>query len=130
VSLKKVMVSGRLCVTRQPGFQVVNFSVASDEHYVNDDGKRRERTESHKVVIFGKVALTCNQYLKKSHQIYVEGRLIRREFENKIGWRQQRRTEIVASRVQFLGAASTDLETSESALDSLFSVEPNIPFQK
>jgi single stranded DNA-binding protein len=54
---------------------------------------------------FRKLAETCNQYLKKGRQVYVEGRLRTPEFEAKNNGGKRQRTEIVAARVQFLGAA-------------------------
>ena len=54
--------------------------------------------EPHRVVVVGKLALTCSEYLKKGRQFYVEGRIRTREFENKVDAREQRRTEIGASR--------------------------------
>lgn len=55
------------------------------------------------IVAFGKLAETCNQYLKKGRQAYVERRLRTREFEVKNNGGKGQRTEIIASRVQFLG---------------------------
>lgn len=55
-----------------------------------------------------KLAVTCNQYLKKGRQVYVEGRLRTREFEARNNGGKRQKTEIVASRVQFLGAPQTE----------------------
>jgi single-strand DNA-binding protein len=76
---------------------VVNLSVATDEAYADKDGKRQERVEWHRVVVIGKLGLSCHHYLKKGRQVYVEGRIRTREFENKVDGRKQRRTEIAAS---------------------------------
>jgi single-strand DNA-binding protein len=78
----------------------------TDESFTNKQGQKQERVEWHHFVAFGKLAETCNQYLKKGRQVYVEGRLRTREFEGKNNGGQRQRTEIVASRVQFLGAAA------------------------
>jgi single-strand DNA-binding protein len=86
------------------GQPVVNFAVATDEACVDKQGQKQERVEWHNVVAFGKLAETCNQYLKKGRQVYVEGRLRTREFEAKNNGGKRQRTEIVANRVQFLGA--------------------------
>jgi len=133
MSLNKVMVIGHLGqdpeVRYTPaGLPVVNFSVATDEQYVDNDGKRHERTEWHRVVVIGKVALTCNEYLKKGRQVFVEGRLHNREFETKNDGRKQRRTEIVANRVQFLGAPPAEKVDETGSDDSTFSVESEAPF--
>ncbi|HLW69057.1 MAG TPA: single-stranded DNA-binding protein [Candidatus Binataceae bacterium] len=134
MSLNKVMVIGHLGqdpeVRYTPaGLPVVNFSVATDEQYTDNDGKRHERTEWHRVVVIGKLALTCNEYLKKGRQVFVEGRLHNREFETRDDGRKQRRTEIVAIRVQFLGAPPAEkVEDCTVATDPVLSVESEIPF--
>lgn len=106
MSLNKALVIGRLGQDPEiryapTGLPVVNFSVATDEPYLDKEGKRQERTEWHRVVVIGKLALTCHQYLKKGRQIFAEGRLRTREWES--NGTNGRRTEIVAARVQFLG---------------------------
>src|SRR3984957_16617636 len=108
MSLNKALVIGRLGQDPEiryapTGLPVVNFSVATDEPYFDKEGKRKERTEWHTVVVIGKLALTCNEYLRKGRQVFVEGRLRNREFETKFDGRKQRRTEIIANRVHFLG---------------------------
>jgi single-strand DNA-binding protein len=118
MSLNRAMVIGRLGQNPEiryapTGLPIVNFSVATDEPYLDKEGKRQERTEWHRVVVIGKLALTCNEYLKKGRQVFVEGRLRNREFETKVDGRKRRRTEIIASRVQFLGAVP---ERSQEAL--------------
>jgi single-strand DNA-binding protein len=85
------------------GLPVVNFSLATDEPYLDKEGKCHERVTWHRIVVIGKLALTCNEYLKKGRQVFVEGRLRYREWESNPDVRKQYRTEIVASRVQFLG---------------------------
>jgi single-strand DNA-binding protein len=107
MSLNKVMVIGHLGQDPEirytpAGMPVVNLSVATDEVYRDKEGKRQERTEWHRVVVIGKMALTCREYLMKGRQIFVEGRLRTREWET--NGATGRRTEIVANRVQFLGA--------------------------
>jgi single-strand DNA-binding protein len=80
----------------------VGFSIATDETFTDKEGQKQERVEWHQIVAFGKLAETCNQYLKKGRQVYVEGRLRTREFEAKNNGGKRQRTEIIASRVQFL----------------------------
>jgi single-strand DNA-binding protein len=77
----------------------------ADEAFVDRRGERQERAEWHHVVAFGRLAKTCEEHLKKGRQVYVEGRLRTREFELKNNGGTRQRTEIVASRVQFLGPA-------------------------
>ena len=113
MSLNRLMMIGNLGhdpeIRYTPsGLPLVNFSVATDEPYVDKEGKRQDKVEWHKIVAIGKLALTCNEYLKKGRQVFVESRLRTREYEAKVDSRKQYRTEIVASRVQFLGAPSPE----------------------
>ncbi len=133
MSLNKVMVIGHLGqdpeVRYTPtGLPVVNLSVATDEGYVDKEGKRQERTEWHRVVVVGKLALNCHEYLKKGRQIFVEGRLRNREYAAKIDGHKQHRTEIVASRVQFLGAPPAEQVEVGEVEESVASLESEAPF--
>jgi len=86
-----------------PGGQAVaNFTLATSESFNNREGKREERTEWHRIVVWGKTAENCAQYLSKGRTVYVEGRLQTREWEDKEG-QKRRTTEVVAQTVQFLG---------------------------
>ncbi len=86
----------------QGGQAVANFSLATSESFSTKDGRREERTEWHRIVVWGKVAENCAQYLSKGRTVYIEGRIQTREWENKEG-QKQRTTEVVAQTVQFLG---------------------------
>jgi len=85
------------------GQAVASFGLATSETYTDRAGQRQERTDWHNVVVFGKQAELCGQYLKKGRQVYVEGRISTREYEAKDGSGKRYRTEIVAQRIQFLG---------------------------
>jgi single-strand DNA-binding protein len=86
------------------GAPVANFNVATSERFNNKAGEREERTEWHRVVAFGKLAEICQQYLKKGKQVYVEGRLQTRQWEDQQGQKRYT-TEIVAQNMQMLGRA-------------------------
>jgi single-strand DNA-binding protein len=86
------------------GQAVSSFSVATDESFTGKDGNRQERTQWHNIVVYGKLAQTCAEYLKKGRQVYVEGRLQTRDYEDRNGGGKRYRTEIIAQRVQFLGS--------------------------
>jgi single-strand DNA-binding protein len=109
MSLNKVMIIGHLGQAPElrqlpiSGQPVSGFSVATDESFTGKDGNRQQRTDWHQIVVYGKLAETCAKYLGKGRQVYVEGRLRTREFEDKSGGKRQR-TEVIAQRVQFLGA--------------------------
>ncbi|MFL6463721.1 MAG: single-stranded DNA-binding protein [Bryobacteraceae bacterium] len=110
MALNKVMLIGHLgrdpeVKTLPNGQTVGNFSVATNENFTDKAGNRQEHVEWHQVVVFGRLAETCGKYLAKGRQVYVEGRLRTREYESANGGGKQRRTEIIALRVQFLGTA-------------------------
>jgi len=107
-SVNKVIVIGNL--GRDPelrytasGQPVTSFTVATNERWNDRDGKPQERTEWHRIVVWGKQAENCANYLQKGRSVYVEGRLQTREWEDKEGQKRQT-TEIVAQTVQFLGS--------------------------
>lgn len=106
--LNKVMVIGRL--GRDPdirympsGKPVANFSVATSERWKDKQtGEKQERTEWHNCVAFDKLAEIIQEYVKKGSQIYVEGKLQTRKWQDKDG-KDRYTTEIVASQMQMLG---------------------------
>ena len=73
-----------------------------------------------------KLALTCHEYLKKGRQIFVEGRLRTREWES--NGTTGRRTEIIASRVQFLGAPPNDTKADEPSAEAGLGADSDLPF--
>ena len=85
------------------GNAVTNISVATSESWKDkESGDRQERTEWHRVVFFGRLAEIVSEYLKKGSQVYVEGRLRTRKWEDKEG-NDRWTTEIVANEMQMLG---------------------------
>ncbi len=86
------------------GQPVASFSVATDESFTDKSGEKQERVDWHRVVVYGKLALICKEYLAKGRHVYVEGRLRTREYEARDNGGKRYRTEIIAQRVQFLGA--------------------------
>ncbi|AKU92154.1 Single-stranded DNA-binding protein [Vulgatibacter incomptus] len=88
-----------------PGGQAVaNFRLATTDSWADKgSGQKQERTEWHRVVVWGKLAELCGEYLKKGRQCYVEGRLQTREWQDKDG-QKRFTTEIVANQVVFLGS--------------------------
>jgi single-strand DNA-binding protein len=83
------------------GQPVASFSVATNERWNDREGKPQERTEWHRIVVWGKQAENCANYLQKGRTVYIEGRLQTREWEDKEGQKRQT-TEVVAQTVQFL----------------------------
>ena len=86
----------------QSGQPVANFTLATNDRWRDKEGNNQERTEWHRIVVWGKSAENCAQYLQKGRSVYVEGRLQTREWEDKDGNKRQT-TDVVAQAVQFLG---------------------------
>ncbi len=107
--INKVIIIGRMGAdpevkTVTGGNTVARLSVATSESWKDKEGQKQERTEWHKVVVWGKLAELCGKYLAKGRQVYVEGRLQTRSWEDQQGQKKYT-TEVVANTVQFLGAA-------------------------
>jgi single-strand DNA-binding protein len=92
------------------GNPVANFSIATSESYTDRNGTKQDRTDWHNIVVYGKQAELCGQYLKKGRQVYIEGRISYRNYEAKDGSGKRYVTEIVAQRVQFLGGRGGAVE--------------------
>ena len=84
------------------GQAVANFTLATNDRWRDKEGNNQERTEWHRIVVWGKSAENCAQFLQKGRSVYVEGRLQTREWEDKDGNKRQT-TETIAQTVQFLG---------------------------
>ena len=107
MSVNRVMLIGNLGKDPEVRFTpngraVAKFPLATSEVWNDAEGQRQERTEWHNIVVWGKQAETCGQYLAKGRQVYVEGSIRTRQYDDKDGNRRYM-TEIVAQRVQFLG---------------------------
>ena len=121
-NLNKVQIIGRLGQDPEMRFTangraVSTFNVAVNRNYTTQDGERREETEWVRVVAWAKLAELVSQYLTKGRQVYVEGRLQTRQWDDKEGQRRYT-TEVVAQDVQFLdradGAAFNDSAPADS----------------
>ena len=88
------------------GQAVANFSIATSESWNDKQGQKQERTEWHRIVVWGKLGELCAKYLTKGRQAYVEGKLQTRSWDDKDGQKRYT-TEIVASTVQFLGGGAS-----------------------
>ncbi|HEX9948825.1 MAG TPA: single-stranded DNA-binding protein [Thermodesulfobacteriota bacterium] len=87
------------------GTAVANFRIATSENWTNKEGGKETRTDWHRVVAFGKLGEICAEYLSKGKQVYVEGKLRTRSWEDKEG-KKRWITEVVASNMVMLGQAS------------------------
>ena len=120
-SVNKVILVGNL--GRDPetrympdGGAITNVSIATTDKWKDKSGEMQEKTEWHRVAFFGKLAEIAGEYLKKGSQVYVEGRLQTRKWQDKDG-QDKYTTEIVANVMQMLGsrAGGGDRDTSGGA---------------
>lgn len=105
-SVNKVILVGNLGAdpelrNTQGGQAVCNLRLATNEVWTDKSGNAQERTEWHSITAWGKTAELCGQYLSKGRQVYIEGRLQSREYEDKEGV-TRKVWEVVADRVVFL----------------------------
>ena len=105
--VNKVILVGNLGVApemryTQSGQAVANFRIATNDKWTDKAGQTQDRTEWHRIVVWGKLAELCNQYLTKGRQVYIEGRLQTREWMDKENHKNYT-TEVVAQQVTFLG---------------------------
>lgn len=119
--VNKVILIGRLGqdpeVRYTPSGQAVaNFSMATSENWTGKDGQKQERTEWHRIVVWGRLAELCKDYLRKGRQVYIDGKLQTRSWDDKDG-KKRYTTEIVANTVQFLGTAPDKVETTDSNVE-------------
>lgn len=124
----------------QSGSAVANITLATSESWRDKETQEtKERVEWHRVIFFGRLAEVVNEYLRKGSQVYVEGRIQTRKWQDKDG-NDRYTTEIVANEMQMLGSRGTNTEsptnqqsasTSQPASQSAIVNEPfddDIPF--
>ncbi len=106
-SVNKVILVGNL--GRDPevrytagGTPVANFTLATNERWTDPAGEKKERTEWHRIVVWGKQAEIAGEYLRKGRQVYVEGSIQTREWNDRDG-NKRSTTEVRAQRIQLLG---------------------------
>ena len=87
------------------GKMVCNFGLATNHTYKKEDGTTVESTDWHRIVAWGGLAETCGKYLEKGSQVYVEGRMTYREWQDKDG-KERMSAEVIADDVQFLSKKS------------------------
>ena len=107
-SVNKVILIGNL--GRDPetryttgGDAVTNLNIATSEVWKDKAGEKQEKTEWHRVVLFGRQAEIAGEYLKKGRSVYIEGRLQTRKYTDKDGV-EKYATEVVGDRMQLLGS--------------------------
>ncbi len=131
MSVNKVILIGRLGADPEVrytpnGQPVATFRVATSEFWTDKNGQRQERTEWHRIVAYGKLAEICGEHLSKGRQVYIEGRLQTRSYEDRDGVKRYV-TEIVAQEVVFLGDKPSSSGKGRTD-DSLPPEEEDLPF--
>ena len=135
-SLNKVILIGNLGQDPETRFTpqgtaVTNLSVATNESWKDQSGETQDRTEWHRVVMYGKMAETANEYMRKGQMVYVEGRLHTREWEdqNQI---KRRTTEIRCDNFTMLGKrsdpAGSPSDNTDLSQKSDSGVDDDLPF--
>jgi single-strand DNA-binding protein len=116
------------------GTPVATFTLATNESWTDREGQKQERTEWHRIVAWGKLAEICGQYLRKGRQVYIEGRLTTRSWEDRQG-NQRKTTEIVANQMLMLGGRPSGegeggppRETPEFAAETVKIEDDDLPF--
>ena len=124
MAITKVIVIGNLGANPEiralpSGQKVANFSLATTERFTDRNGEKQERTDWHRIVAFGRLADTCERFLSKGRQVYVEGRLTTRQYEAKDGSGKRYRTEIVARQLRLLGNRANGNAPTAQASDDI-----------
>jgi len=83
------------------GQAVANFTIATNENWTDKQGQKQERTEWHRIVVWGKTAELCGEYLSKGRQVYIEGRLQTRTWDGPDGQKRSR-VEVLAQQMVML----------------------------
>lgn len=138
--VNKVILLGRLGVdpeakTTPNGFTVCNLKIATSKEWKDDSGEKQERTEWHQVVCFKKLADLAGKYLSKGRQVYVEGELQTRSWDDKETGQKKYKTEIIAHSIQFVGdnkkttiAEDTNASGSAQGFETTTTEHDEIPF--
>ncbi len=116
MNLNKAFLIGRLTSDPQvknlpSGQQVCNFGLATDRYFTDKSGEKKQQTDFHNIVLFGKLAETASRYLTKGSLVFIEGRIRTRSWEDASSGQKRYRTEIIGERIQ-LGPKASGRGTS------------------
>lgn len=128
-SLNKAMLIGNLGKDPEikytpEGLAIAKFSMATKEQWKDKDGQKQDKTEWHNIVAFGKLAEICGEYLAKGKQVYIEGRIQTRSWDDKDG-NKKYTTEIVANTMQMLGKADASSKGATVSEENAVVSEPS-----
>ena len=129
-SLNKVQLIGHLGADPESRFTtsgsaVANLTIATNESWRSAEGETKEKTEWHRVVIFGKMAETAAEYMKKGQLVYIEGRLQTRSWEDKDNIKRYT-TEVLCDNFTMLGRKTQDVSSASSSKES--EQDDDLPF--
>ena len=129
-SLNKVQLIGHLGADPESRFTtsgsaVANLTIATNESWRSAEGETKEKTEWHRVVIFGKMAETAAEYMKKGQLVYIEGRLQTRSWEDKDNIKRYT-TEVLCDSFTMLGRKTQDGSSASSSKES--EQDDDLPF--
>jgi len=124
MAINKVIVIGNLGANPNvralpSGQNVANFSLATTERFTDRSGTKQQRTDWHRIIAFGRLADTCERFLSKGRQVYIEGRLTTRQYEAQDGSGKRYRTEIVARQIRLLGNRTNGNTSKAEASDDI-----------
>ncbi len=133
-SLNKILLIGNLGKDPEirytpEGTPVANFSLATSENWTDKSGTRQEHTEWHTIVAWNRLADLSKKYLSKGRQVYIEGRIRTRDWNDRDG-NKRRSTEVIATQIVLLGSRSqgTDAGAQPMEPSTRSSQEPEDPF--
>lgn len=138
--VNKVILLGRLgkdpeSKQTQGGISICNLTIATSKDWKDDSGEKQEKTEWHQVVCFKKLAELAGKYLQKGRQVYIEGELQTRSWDDKETGAKRYKTEIIAHTIQFVGdnkkttiAEDTNASGSTQGFETTSSENDEIPF--
>jgi len=118
------------------GQAVSRFNLATSESWTDKNGQKQDRTEWHRIVVWGKLGELCSKHLSKGRQAYIEGRIQTRQWEDQQGQKRYT-TEVIANTVQFLGSPNAQRSSSSEytqdspayeATEPSFDASEEIPF--
>ena len=129
-SLNKVLLIGHLGSDPESRFTtsgsaVTNFNLATNESWRSAEGETKDKTEWHRVVVFGKMAETVAEYMKKGQLVYIEGRLQTRSWEDKDKVKRYT-TEVLCDNFTMLGPKRDGGEPAQTNTDT--SNDDDLPF--
>tara|TARA_B100000282_G_C31410542_1_gene344363 strand:- start:104 stop:508 length:405 start_codon:yes stop_codon:yes gene_type:complete len=130
-SVNKVIIVGNLGQDPEARFTaqgtaVTNLSIATNESWKNQEGQIQDRTEWHRVVLYGKMAETASEYMRKGSMVYVEGRLRTKEWEDQ-NQNKRKTTEVMCDNFTMLGRRG-DNQPSQNNRPEPSTEEDDLPF--